>query len=68
MDMNYEQLTAQQALKIATLEAELQARKEAMGEIHLRLVCVGGPLNDNRLGFNGPQLNLLQQINNLAAD
>lgn len=64
--MTYEELTAQQALEIANLKAELEICKACMREITMILCCIGGPLNDNVLGYSKEQLGPLHRINNLA--
>ncbi len=35
---------------------------EDIEEAHGYFVCIGGPLNDNKLGFNKEQLKYLQKI------
>jgi hypothetical protein len=64
--MNYEQLTAQQALEIANLKAETADLKERLNEISMILCCIGGPLNDNVLGYSAEQRKPLHRINDLA--
>lgn len=60
--MTEAELIAKQALRIAELEESLQDRDERLGRIHLMLVCIGGPLNDNVLRFNPEQRQLLHRI------
>jgi hypothetical protein len=51
-----DKLILKQARRIAELEDQLDWRKEAMAEIHRELYGIGGPLNDNLLGYSKPQL------------
>lgn len=64
--MDYERLTAQQALELATVKEENADLKDRLDKIHMMLVCIGGPLNDNVLGFNEAQRRLLHRIDELA--
>jgi hypothetical protein len=54
--MTDEQLIAQQAKRIAELEEELALRNEAEREIHMEIYGIGGPLNDNKLGYTKDQM------------
>ena len=45
-------LIAAQAKKIFELEELVRAQTEVLEGIHMALVGMGGPLNDNVLGFN----------------
>jgi hypothetical protein len=54
--MTDDELIAMQARRIEKLKAELADYKEAMGQIRLRLYCIGGPLNDNVGGYSKAQL------------
>ena len=53
--MNYEKLTAVQALEIANLEQRVAAFVGASKAIHMLIYGIGGPLNDNRLGYTPDQ-------------
>ena len=55
MMIDYEKLTAQQALEIAQMKLKIQNYVEAFKEIHCALYCIGAPLNDNKLEFNEKQ-------------
>jgi len=64
----YADIIAEQAVEIIKLkrvEVELRA---ALHSIHVRLACIGGPLNNNRLKFNKEQLALLDELNQYAMD
>jgi hypothetical protein len=64
--MEYEQLVAQQALEIAKLRQQLTDCQKDMAEISMILCCIGGPLNDNVLGYSPDQRKPLHRINNIA--
>ena len=49
-------LIAQQALKIANLEAEVTRMEDDRRSIRQIIYSIGGPLNDNRLGYTPSQL------------
>jgi hypothetical protein len=59
-------LIAQQALKIAEMEEEIKALKEANDEIHGVIFGIGGPLNDNIWGYTHKQLGPFDQIAKLV--
>jgi hypothetical protein len=63
---NHERLIAQQALLIDRLRQEIADCKSDMAEISMILCCIGGPLNDNVLGYSADQRKPLHRINNLA--
>jgi len=50
------------------LREEVKILRAAFSEIRLRLVCVGGPFNDNSNGFNKEQLKELRPILNLSEE
>lgn len=56
MSLDYEKLCAQQALQIANLTARVKAMNEAMRKIHMEVYGIGGPLNDNKLGYSRQQM------------
>jgi hypothetical protein len=49
------QLIAQQALEIAELKATVADQNDRLEKIVLHCVCIGGPLNDNRLQYTKEQ-------------
>ncbi|MCK5605044.1 hypothetical protein KAR91_24350 [Candidatus Pacearchaeota archaeon] len=63
--MDNEKLIAQQALKIAEMEEEIKAFKEANKEIYGIIFCIGGPLNDNKLGYTHSQMGPFSEIADL---
>jgi len=62
--MTKDELITKQALKIEELEEEVRLRKEAELTIHRIIYCIGGPLNDNKLGYSRPQLKIFADIVN----
>ena len=64
--MNKNKLIAQQALKIAELEEYMKHYEEMTMEIHKIIFCIGGPLNDNILGYTHKQMVPFSQIADLV--
>ena len=60
--MTKTELIVKQALKLERLKAELADYKAAEKEISALMVCIGGPLNDNKLGYSPDQLKPFQAI------
>ncbi len=60
--MTKTELIVKQALKLEKLKAELAEYKFAEKEINALMVCIGGPLNDNKLGYTAEQLKPFQAI------
>lgn len=60
--MTQDELIARQALQIAELEEQLADRNKRLRDIDLTLHCIGGPLNDNALGYTAKQLGPFRQI------
>lgn len=56
----------EQQLEIDALKKCLEYRGEQLAEVVLRLICVGGPLNDNMLGFDSEQRKYLHRILEIA--
>lgn len=54
--MTKEQLITEQQLKIHQLEEENRNLLKCIRKLRMRMVCVGGPLNDNVLGYSEKQL------------
>lgn len=61
----YKILTAKQALEIDKLRAELGEAEEKLKKIHLNLICIGGPLNDNYHRYSPAQLKVFFSIENI---
>lgn len=64
--MTKDELICKQQLEIEHLKIRLGWANEDKQKIASALVCIGGPLNDNKLGYSVPQRNYLQQILELA--
>jgi len=54
--MTEKEVIAKQATRIFELEAQVDDLKKRMERIVLHCVCIGGPLNDNVLGYSKAQL------------
>lgn len=50
------ELIARQARKIEELKDELADLKERARRARLHIYCIGGPLNDNKLGYTREQM------------
>ena len=55
--MSDDELIAKQQREIEALKEENKRFVEAFDKIEMVLICVGGPLNDNKLGYTEKQLN-----------
>lgn len=64
--MTQDELVARQALRIAELEEKAADYGSRLRDIHLTCVCIGGPLNDNVLGYTPKQLGPWRRIAELA--
>lgn len=53
--MTKDELIAKQQLEIEELKDRLNEMRESMRKINNALFCIGGPLNDNKLGFTHDQ-------------
>jgi hypothetical protein len=56
MSLDYEKLCGRQALEIANLRDRVKCMNEAMRKIYMEVYGVGGPLNDNKLGYSRQQM------------
>lgn len=57
---------AAQAQEMVSLRAEVEELRNRQKEIHNLLYCIGGPLNDNVLGYTKQQLRVLFRIAELT--
>ena len=57
--MSDEEVIAKQARTIANLEESLTSLREAVEDVKMMMVCIGGPLNDNVLEFTSDQRKLI---------
>ena len=55
-------LIADQQLEIQELQRKKLAAVNALDNIYLLIVCVGGPLNDNKLEYTEEQLVIFNTI------
>ena len=60
--MTNDELVARQARRIAELEDKLAEYEEACDKIYLTIYCIGGPLNDNKLGYTHAQMGNFARI------
>lgn len=66
MDLR-DELIAEQQLKIRQLGLELNSLSSRLREIYSLLICIGGPLNDNKLKFSKEQREIFHDIQNLCS-
>lgn len=64
--MTKDELIAKQQLEIEELKNRLEWANDDKGRIRNILTCIGGPLNDNLLGYSAEQRKPLHEILNLA--
>lgn len=55
-------MIALQAKELVVLKGRIKATDKFICRMKQKLIGIGSPLNDNRLGFNPPQLKHLQGI------
>jgi hypothetical protein len=55
-----------QARELVALRAEVEELRQRQKAIRNHLYCMGGPLNDNILGYSKPQLAVLFRIAELT--
>lgn len=60
--MTEEQLIARQAKQLEELRDEVADLKDRVSKARLHIYCIGGPLNDNRLGYTKPQMVTFSRI------
>jgi uncharacterized coiled-coil protein SlyX len=54
--MTQAELIARQAKKLEELSDEVADLKERARRAREHIYCIGGPLNDNKLGYSKPQM------------
>ena len=54
--MTKDEFIARQAMKIGELEIQIKNMDEGMTLAMREMICIGGPLNDNKLGYTKEQL------------
>ena len=50
------ELIARQSKQLEELRDEVADLKERIRKARMHIYCIGGPLNDNRLGYSRPQM------------
>jgi len=60
--MKESELIANQALEIAELKHWKEENIKMKEEVHGIIYCIGGPLNDNKLGFTRNQMRVFANI------
>ncbi len=60
------ELIAKQQLEIENLKKLIEMKNEALQEIHMSCICIGGPLNDNVKCYTKVQMGDFWRINNAA--
>lgn len=56
------EVIAHLARELAKYQDRCNRYYDGLEEAHALLVCIGGPLNDNKLEFNKDQLKFLQNL------
>ncbi len=56
--MTNDELIARQAKKIEELQDTIEDYEETIRNVMNAMVCIGGPLNDNKLGYTKEQLRI----------
>lgn len=54
--MTQDELIARQSLQLEELRDEVAGLKERARKALSHIYCIGGPLNDNKLGYSKPQM------------
>lgn len=54
--MTQDELISRQALQLAEQADRLADFEKRMSDIHSHIYCIGGPLNDNKLGYSKEQM------------
>ncbi len=55
-DLKEAELIARQAKQLEELRDEVADLKERARRARLHIYCIGGPLNDNKLGYSNQQM------------
>jgi hypothetical protein len=61
-------LISKQQLQIEDLLNEVSDFKDSISKVRLLLVCIGGPLNDNKLGYSKEQRAVFSKILDILGD
>ncbi len=60
--MTKNKIIVKQLLKIERLKSVNKQNINTADLIHKKFICIGGPLNENKLQFNAEQLRFLKEI------
>lgn len=66
--MTVDEVIARQAQKIIELEDAITDLQDRIGKARLPMICIGGPLNDNKLGFSKEQRAVFHRIDSELGD
>lgn len=66
--MTEAELIARQAKQLEELRDEVADLKERARRARLHIYCIGGPLNDNKLGYSKPQMVTFARISEELGD
>jgi hypothetical protein len=61
-DLREVDVIARQAMKIERLEEDNERKRQCLEGAKLYMICIGGPLNDNKLGYSKEQLVTFQKM------
>lgn len=60
--MDFETVISRQALKIEELQDRIAILERARSNAMLEMICIGGPLNDNKLQYSNAQLSTFARM------
>jgi len=66
--MTETELIARQAMQLEELRDEVADLKERISATRSHIYCIGGPLNDNKLGYSRPQMVTFFRIAEVLGD
>lgn len=62
------ELIARQAMQLEELRDEVADLRERISAARSHIYCIGGPLNDNKLGYSMPQMATFFRIAKVLGD
>ena len=62
MENKVAEVMAEQAVEISKLKKRMYEQNNALANIYSLVCCIGGPLNDNILGYTNKQLVTFSKI------
>jgi hypothetical protein len=60
--MTKDELIAKQAMELVEYENLVNDLRDSINGARLEIICIGGPLNDNKLQYSKPQLITFSRI------